>query len=222
MAEHGVTALTITALGSGGVLLDAEGAFSERTQRCVWALASQASRVEGVREAVPGMNNLLVTFDALTVTAQHVADMLRILWDTIVPDATQGKTIEVPVVYGGRGGEDLADWAAHCGLSVEDAVRRHAATPYSVAAVGAMPGFPYLSGLDPALARPRRSSPRAVVPEGAVIVGGAQAAIMSQTGPSGWHVLGKTEIKLFDPDAEQPSLLQPGDAVRFVIAGIAQ
>ena len=126
----------------------------------------------------------------------------------------------MPVVYGGAVGEDLVGWAEHCGLAIEEAVRRHAAGVYSVAAIGAMPGFPYLSGLDPALARPRRSTPRSVVPVGAVIIGGAQAGVMPQTAPSGWHILGTTDVRLFDPAAEPPSLLQPGDTVRFVIAGI--
>ena len=222
MADDGSrAALAISPLGSGGLLLDmADGAFSDRTQRLVWSLASEATSIEGVHEAVPGMNNLLVSFDALEIAADRLADLLRMAWARIEPDGTQGKTVEVPVIYGGTGGEDLDDWARHCGLLREEAVRRHAAGRYSVAAIGAMPGFPYLSGLDPALARPRRSVPRAVVPEGAVMVGGTQAGIMPQTAPSGWHILGRTAVKLFDAGAAQPSLLQPGDLVRFSIAGI--
>ena len=222
MADNGSrAALAISPLGSGGLLLDmADGAFSDRTQRLVWTLASEAARIEAVYEAVPGMNNLLVSFDALEIAADRLADLLRMAWARIEPDGTQGKAVEVPVIYGGTGGEDLDDWARHCGLSREEAVRRHAAGRYSVAAIGAMPGFPYLSGLDPALARPRRSVPRAVVPEGAVMIGGTQAGIMPQTAPSGWHILGRTAVKLFDAGAVQPSLLQPGDLVRFSIAGI--
>lgn len=222
MTENGARmAPTVSHLGSGGLLLDAaHGTFSDETQRLIWALASQAAHIEGVHETVPGMNNLLVTFDALEVTADHLAETLRRAWAGVEPNDVQGKTVEVPVIYGGQGGEDLDGWAAHCGLSPEEAVRRHAASRYSVAAIGAMPGFPYLSGLDPALARPRRSSPRALVPEGAVIIGGAQAGIMPQAAPSGWHILGRTEIKLFDAGADQPSLLRPGDLVRFSIAGI--
>ena len=222
MAQNGSrAALAISPLGSGGLLLDmADGAFSDRTQRLVWALASQAAHIEGVHEAVPGMNNLLVSFDALEVAADRLADLLRLAWVRIEPDGTQGKTVEVPVIYGGAAGEDLDEWARHCGLPREEAVRRHAAGRYSVAAIGAMPGFPYLSGLDPALARPRRSVPRAVVPEGAVIIGGTQAGIIPQTAPSGWHILGRTAVKLFDAGAAQPALLRPGDLVRFSIAGI--
>ena len=102
-----------------------------------------------------------------------------------------------------------------------EAVRRHAAGTYLVGAIGAMPGFPYLSGLDPSLARGRRASPRPQVPEGSVIIGGGQAAIMPQTAPSGWHVIGHASLRLFDPRQRPPALLQPGDEVRFVVAEIA-
>lgn len=211
----------LSLLGSGAVLLDAaDGPFSEDAQRRIWAVAGRISALPGVHEAVSGMNNLLVTFDATIVPAWGLEEEVRALWAHVEPDRTQGKTVDVPVVYGGSGGEDLEGWAEHCGLPVEEAVRLHADGVYSVAAVGAMPGFPYLSGLDPRLARPRRSSPRSVVPEGAVIIGGAQAGIMSQTAPSGWHILGMTSVKLFDVSAEPPSLLQPGDSVRFVMAGM--
>ena len=211
----------LSRLGSGGMLLDAaDGPFSDATQRRIWAMAAGATQIFGVRETVPGMNNLLVTFDALAVDGTRLGEDLVAMWGEIQTAPMPGRTVAFPVVYGGGGGEDLEGWAEHCGLPVEEAVRRHAAGLYSVAAIGAMPGFPYLSGLDPALARPRRSTPRSVVREGSVIVGGAQAGIMPQTAPSGWHILGRTEAKLFDAAADDPSLLRPGDTVRFVVLGI--
>ena len=207
--------------GSSALLLDAaEGRFSPDVQRRVWALAAAAKRLGCVRDAVPGMNNLLVAFDPLAMAPEDLRGHLRRMWRDVEPGAVVGKTVEILVHYGGPNGEDLLEWADHCGLPVAEAVRRHAAADYSVAAIGAMPGFPYLSGLDPALGRPRRASPRASIPEGAVIIGGSQAGIMPQPGPSGWHVLGVTAVKLFDPFAEPPALLQPGDIVRFVVAGI--
>ena len=84
-----------------------------------------------------------------------------------------------------------------------------------------MPGFVYLSGLDPSLARPRRASPRAHVPEGAVMIGGAQAGIMPCTAPSGWHILGMTDVKLFDAYRAEPAAFRPGDRIRFVAASPA-
>ena len=217
----GDTEPRISLAGSGALLLDAAaGRFSPAVQLRVWAVAATLRRVEGVRDAVPGMNNLLVAFDALAITSIEMRETLRTLWHGAEPGEVSGKTVEIPVIYGGSRGEDLQDWANHCGLSVDEAVRRHAAAHYSVAAIGAMPGFPYLSGLDPALAKPRRAWPRALVVEGAVVIGGPQTGIMPQSAPSGWHILGQTEVKLFDSLADSPALLQPGDIVRFVVAGI--
>ncbi len=208
-------------MGSGACLLDAAGpAFDERVQRRVWATSRDAQAIDGVLECVPGMNNLLVVFDALRTDAGTLEQAVRQAWDHAVPQAIAGRAVDIPVVYGGAGGEDLAELADRTGLAVDEVVRRHAAARYTVAAVGAMPGFPYLSGLDPALAWGRRASPRLQVAEGAVIIGGAQAGIMPCTAPSGWHIIGQTGIRLFDPAAADPVLLKPGDTVRFTVAGI--
>lgn len=208
----------ISPAGSGAVLLDAaRGEFETDTQTRIWAVARSIAGEPGIRNLLPGMNNLLVTFDALQVSPRNVGGMLRKLWDDIRPEKIVGAMVDVSVTYGGA---DLQDWAIHCGLTIEEAVRRHAAGVYLVAAVGGMPGFPYLAGLDPSLARPRRASPRASVPEGSVIIGGAQTAIMPQTAPSGWHIIGRTTVKLFDPAAEPPTLFHPGDTIRFIVDGL--
>ncbi|AEH87274.1 5-oxoprolinase subunit PxpB [Mesorhizobium opportunistum] len=211
----------ISLAGSAALLLDgAQGAFDDATQELVWAVANAALSLEGVRETVPGMNNLLVVFDPLATDAHSVGDQLMSLWTSTDAHAVAGTNHTIPVSYGGSRGEDLAGWAAHCGLSVDETVRRHAAAAYTVAAIGAMPGFPYLSGLDPRLAWARRSTPRLKVTEGAVIIGGAQAGVMPMTAPSGWHMIGHTDVKLFNAEAELPVLLWPGDTIRFEIAGI--
>lgn len=213
----------ISAAGAGALLLDgATGVFDMEVQKRVWAAANAILRTEGVQESVPGMNNLMVVFDPLAVAPEEVETALAGLWDTVDADAVTGRQIDIPTVYGGPGGEDLADLAAHAGLSVDEVVRRHSGAVYTVAAVGAMPGFPYLSGLDPALARGRRANPRMKVAEGAVIIGGTQAGIMPCTAPSGWHIIGHTTLKLFDPMRGQPATLRPGDTVRFTVAGMAQ
>lgn len=204
--------------GSKGLFLDcAHGDFDDGIQRRVWGMARSAANVEGVLEVVPGMNNLLVLFDPLAVAAPELEQVLRMLWRDVEGVEAVGAAHTLPVVYDG---EDLADWARHCGLSIEAAVALHADATYSVAAIGAMPGFPYLSGLDPRLAWARRASPRMTVPEGAVIIGGAQAGLMPMTAPSGWHIIGRTATRLFDPSAAAPILLQAGDTIRFAIADI--
>ncbi|MBP1858136.1 5-oxoprolinase subunit PxpB [Rhizobium herbae] len=202
--------------GAGAILLDAaDTVFSDDIQSRIWAVAAWMLKVGGVAETVPGMNNLMIVFDPLAVAPDAIEHQLLQAWQTVVPNAIAGRDVDIPVVYGGATGEDLAVLAEHAGLSVDEVVRRHSEAVYSVAAVGAMPGFVYLSGLDPALAMPRRAVPRMKVEIGSVIIGGAQAGIMPCTAPSGWHVIGKTKVPLFDPLRDPPSACKPGDRIRF-------
>lgn len=203
--------------GAGAILLDAAGTtFDEACQTRIWAVSAHLRKASGVCETVPGMNNLMVVFDPLAVDPVRLEAQILHAWDTVVADAVAGRTVEIAVIYGGDGGADLAEVAAAKAMSVDDLVARHTAPLYSVAAVGAMPGFVYLSGLDPALALPRRSVPRMVVPVGSVIIGGAQAGIMPLTAPSGWHILGHTDLPLFDTGRDPPAAFRPGDRIRFV------
>jgi KipI family sensor histidine kinase inhibitor len=207
--------------GTGALLLDcAEGVFSQDRQRVIWAIAKTARQIPGVRECVPGMNNLMVVFDPLTSDPDEIEAALQRMWREISPAEGVGRQWTIPVQYGGAGGEDLAAVSEHAGLTIDEFVRRHSEATYSVAAVGAMAGFPYLSGLDPRLACPRRANPRLRVEEGAVIIGGTQASIMPCAAPSGWHIIGKASFPLFDPYADPPAKLQSGDTVRFTIGGL--
>jgi KipI family sensor histidine kinase inhibitor len=207
--------------GTGALLLDcAEDVFSQDRQRVIWAVAKSARQIPGVRECVPGMNNLMVVFDPLACDPDRIEATLQRMWREISPAESAGRQWTVQVQYGGAGGEDLALISRHAKLTIDEFVRRHSEATYSVAAIGAMAGFPYLSGLDPRLACPRRANPRLRVEEGAVIVGGTQASIMPCAAPSGWHIIGKASFPLFDPRADPPAKLQPGDTVRFTIGGV--
>lgn len=203
--------------GTGAILLDAAGpTFDALAQEKLWRLARELKFIHGVNETVPGMNNLMVVFDALELDAHILEQSIRDLWNTPHRAEAPGRIVDVPVHYGGEDGIDLEQFAEAKSLSVEEVVARHTAPLYSVAAVGAMPGFVYLSGLDPTLAAPRLSNPRQGVPKGSVIIGGTQTGIMPITAPSGWHILGRTPLDLFDPSRERPALFRPGDRIRFV------
>ena len=210
----------ISLLGSTALLFEAPGALALVPQQHLWNLALQAAQWPEIDEAVPGMNNLMIVFDPLRLAPEALEQAILHCWRTVVADAISGRTIDVPVTYGGAKGEDLAGFAAAKGMSVEALVAAHVAPLYSVAAVGAMPGFVYLSGLDPRLAMPRRANPRMKVEEGSVIIGGAQAGIMPLTAPSGWHILGHTDFSLFDPMKDQPAAFRPGDRIRFTVREI--
>lgn len=210
---------TLSDAGTGALLLDVaeDGAFDEGRQARLLALAESLAGAPGVDDVVPGMNNLMVAFDPLVIGADEIERRLAEGWRRAEAAGKSGRSHEIAVVYGGP---DLQDFAAGLGLCVAEVIERHCQAVYRVAAIGAMPGFPYLSGLDPKLATPRRAVPRQGVPKGAVIVGGGQAGIMPITAPSGWHILGHTDFTLFDPHRASPATLKPGDTVRFTSAGV--
>jgi KipI family sensor histidine kinase inhibitor len=152
--------------------------------------------------------------------AARVVAALRDDVDTDVPAST--RLVTIPVVYGGEYGPDLDALAQYTKLSVDDVIARHSAVEYRVAMLGFQPGFPYLIGLDPTLTMPRRPTPRPRVPAGSVAIGGAQTGIYPGEAPGGWQLIGRAAARLFDTLATPPTLLQPGDALRFVAITPAQ
>jgi 5-oxoprolinase (ATP-hydrolysing) subunit B len=185
-------------------------------QRRIWALADIARLMPHVVEVVPGMNNLTIVFDPLHANADALAAQLGAAWDSADIAEANGAHIEIPVVYGGECGPDLAEVARHTGLSAGEVVKRHTDAEYIVFFLGFQPGFAYLGGLDAALHTPRRAEPRLEVPAGAIGIGGEQTGIYPAVSPGGWQLIGRTDVKLFDPARHPPTLMQPGDRVRFV------
>ncbi|BDB24080.1 allophanate hydrolase [Cupriavidus sp. TA19] len=215
----------IHAAGTTALLLDAAaGEFDQAIQERIWALSALLSGgkvLDGVRETVPGVNNLLVVFDPVLLQPASARARLVGLWETLEVKARPGRDIEVPVLYGADAGEDLPALAAGAGLTIEAFVGLHSAAVYSVACIGAYPGFAFLTGLPARLATPRRQVPRTKVAKGSVAIGGSHAGVMPCTAPSGWHLVGMTTLDTFDPHRSVPCLLAPGDRVHFRVEGIA-
>ncbi|MFT7724689.1 MAG: 5-oxoprolinase subunit PxpB [Roseateles sp.] len=206
-------ALSLHPLGEAALCCTPAAPASPAQQQRLRQLAEGLARLAGVQELIPGMNNLTLLFDPLQADADALAAATHALWAQPPRVAAPGRSVAIPVVYDGP---DLADVAAHCGLTPGEVVRRHAAAEYEVYFLGFQPGFTYLGGLDPALHTPRRAEPRLRVPAGSVGIGGAQTGIYPLATPGGWQLIGRTPLALFDPQAEPPTLLAPGDRVRFV------
>ncbi|RDI97984.1 hypothetical protein DVT68_12910 [Dyella solisilvae] len=173
-------------------------------------------------ECTPAYASLLLRFDPAEWSRdddepplRRVREAALALLEGAASVDEQPRSVDIPVLYGGPAGPDLAAVSAHSGLSIEEVITRHTAATYSVAMLGFAPGFPYLLGLDPALAMPRRADPRLSVPAGSVAIGGVQTGIYPEALPGGWQLIGRTPLRLFDVQAPSPSLLRPGDRVRF-------
>jgi KipI family sensor histidine kinase inhibitor len=207
-------------LGDNALVCESAPPATLDCQRRVWAAAQAARGWQHVLEVVPGMNNLTLVVDPLAADRDALADQLRAAWDATSDAPAPGREIEIPVHYGGKAGPDLEVVAKHTGLSPKDVVERHAAAQYIVFFLGFQPGFAYMGGLDEKLHTPRRAEPRLEVPAGSVGIGGAQTGVYPATSPGGWQLIGRTQVPLFDPARTPPTLLQPGDQVRFVVAGV--
>ena len=208
-------------LGEAALLCELPAPASLAQQQQIWALSAEATHWRGVREAVPGMNNLTLLFDPAQIDAAELEMQVLSAWPQLAAASIEGRRIEIPVAYGGEHGPDLAQVAAHTGLAPEEGVRRHSAGDYVVYLLGFLPGFAFMGGLAAELATPRRAAPRVAVPAGSVGIGGEQTGIYPLVSPGGWQLIGRTSLRLFDPDAAPPTLLRPGDRVRFVVESVA-
>jgi KipI family sensor histidine kinase inhibitor len=170
----------------------------------------------GFREAAPTYRSLLVLYDPRASRFAEAGAALGALADAAPAADLTGRLVTVPTRYGGGDGPDLADVARAHGLTEAEAVAAHSSLEYTAFMLGFMAGFAYLGTVPAALETPRRSTPRLKVPAGSVAIAGRQTGIYPVTSPGGWNLIGRTSIRLFDPLADPPSLIQAGDRVRFV------
>lgn len=178
--------------------------------RCAQMIASLA--LDGVEDIVPAFDSLAVFF----ASPRHRRGAAEVLDGAVLEEGTaEGlakATVTIPVIYDG---EDLPAMAALLEMTVRDLIELHAAPVYRVAMIGFAPGFPYFLGMDPRLSVPRLATPRSKVPAGSVAIGGPQTGIYPQESAGGWRLIGRTESTLFAAERTPPSLLKPGDRVRF-------
>jgi len=212
--------LRLHSLGDAALLCELPPPATLAQQQQIWALANEALQWPAVQEALPGMNNLTLMFDPARIDAAELEMQVLAAWPQLAAAAIEGRTIEIPVAYGGEHGPDLADVAAHTGFTPAEVVRRHAAGEYVVYLLGFLPGFAFMGGLPPELATPRRAEPRVAVPARSVGIGGAQTGVYPLVSPGGWQLIGRTSLEMFDPAAAEPTLLRPGDRVRFVVESL--
>lgn len=211
-------------LGDAALLLrfgDAiDAATNRRVHACADALRTQAPA--WLADLTPAYASLALHVDATRIGGHDPLGAARSWLQAwldharIDDEASTSRLVEIPVLYGGEAGPDLADVAARAGIGADEAAAHHAAGEYIVAMLGFAPGFPYLLGLDPSLATPRHATPRTRVEAGSVGIGGAQTGIYPAAGPGGWRIVGRTPLRLFDASRDPPTLLRAGDRVRFV------
>ncbi len=227
MAESKLGDVRLVPLGDRVLLAELGADALESTALRVHAVAEHLLRypLAGVRDVVAAVCTVALHYEPLELEpfpegvtpfealAQQVRERLGSLDLTVAPAADE---FEIPVCYGGEFGEDLGALAEAHGLSSDQVIALHLAPLYRVQMLGFAPGFAYLAGLDPRIATPRRATPRTRVPAGSVAIGGELTGVYPLDLPGGWHLIGRSPLRFFDPAAERPSLLVAGDRVRFV------
>ena len=210
---------TLVPLGDRALTIDLSAVAADATRDLIRCLDARlhADAPVGVTARVPAIRSLtlhyeptLTTFDALQLYLDATLASLR------VEPAAPRTPVGIPVCYGGEFGPDLDVVATTHRTTVDAIIEAHTAGLYTVAMIGFLPGFPYLEGLATALHTPRRATPRTSVPAGSVGIGGSSTGVYSFASPGGWQIIGRTPRALFDPARADPSLLQPGDRVRFL------
>lgn len=217
--------MRLLALGDSAWTLEFGDRIDPALNARVMALAQQVSALRTqdpvlapITDLVPTFRSLTVHFDPLQADADALGEHLLGLAGHAQAQAPMGRHWRLPVCFDPEFAPDLPDLAAARGLSPDEVIAQLLQARFRVYMTGFLPGFPYMGGLPPALATPRRATPRARVPAQSVAVAGDMCAVYPWDSPGGWHLLGRTPVLLFDlrhPD--QPSLLAAGDRVHWQV-----
>lgn len=201
-----------------------EGLDVETCRRCAAISAHlKQSALPGISDIVPAFNSITLHFTpekidtdpSWTVRMDHLNDLLANALGQPLPGQAN-RIIDIPVCYGGEYGPDLPELARRCKLDEPALIKAHSATTAWVLMLGFAPGAPYVGIHDPLFDLPRRGTPRTHVPRGSVAVAARQTIIYPQDSPGGWHIIGRTPLRMFDPARDTPALLAPGDCLRFI------
>jgi inhibitor of KinA len=212
--------IEVNPLGDGALLLRWSDHLDVDGQIDAFCAALRANPFAGMVDVVPAFRTVGVYYDVSLCSVQ--SDVLQYVYRNLLEryhrifhyyNASERK-IEIPICY--EFGIDIDELCRLHKISAHEWMRIHRSATYRVRMIGFAPGFPYMTGLPAKLHAPRRTEPRTWVPAGSVAIGGSQCGIYPQESPGGWHIIGRTPLRLFDPDAPDPARLQAGDLVTFV------
>jgi KipI family sensor histidine kinase inhibitor len=206
------TQIRVHPLGDTALLVELGSRLDTAINTRSIALAAALKKRRDVRQAVAGAASVTVQFDPDQITHDALASSIRRLATKRPPMEEPGRLHRIPVVYDGP---DLEEVTSALHLSAQQVIDLHCRPIYRAFLVGFVPGWAYLGPLPDELVLPRRSVPRTRVPAGSVAMAGQMTGIYPLATPGGWHLIGRTSVKLFLPDSDPPSLFRAGDRVKF-------
>ena len=174
--------------------------------------------IDGIVELVPTYCSLLINYDVLKIDYNTLVEKLKTFLNNNLETAEGEEVtlVEIPTLYNDEVGPDLSYVAEHNKLSKEEVIKIHTGTDYLVYMLGFMPGFTYLGGMSEKIATPRLESPRLQIYPGSVGIAGKQTGMYPSMSPGGWRIIGRTPLKLYNPDSDTPVYISSGDYVRYV------
>ena len=198
------------------ILLDFGNKIEEKTNKYILAMADRIVH-KAVLDVVPAYSSILIEYNNKIAGPDELKRYIKKVKPG--PDVSNGRLINIPVVYGGQAGPDLKKVSEANGISQEEVIKIHSSSEYRVYMLGFMPGFCYLGGMDERIACDRLDKPRLKIPAGSVGIAGMQTGIYPEESPGGWNIIGKTNFKFYRPNEEEPFPIKAGDIVKFVAAG---
>lgn len=174
--------------------------------------------IDGIVELVPTYCSLLINYDVLKIDYNTLVEKLKTFLNNNLETAEGEEVtlVEIPTLYNDEVGPDLSYVAEHNKISKEEVIKIHTGTNYLVYMLGFMPGFTYLGGMSEKIATPRLESPRLQIYPGSVGIAGKQTGMYPSMSPGGWRIIGRTPLKLYNPDSDTPVYISSGDYVRYV------
>lgn len=181
-----------------------------------FTIALERAKLPGVVELVPTYRSLMIHYDPGVVLYNQLAGQLKgVLKQLDSIEIPPSPVLEIPVLYGGEMGPDLTFVAEHAKKTEEEVIKIHTSTEYLIYMLGFTPGFTYLGGMSDEIATPRLEQPRVKIPAGSVGIAGKQTGVYPIDSPGGWQLIGRTPVKMYDPNRETPILPQAGQYIKF-------
>ena len=221
---------TLRPLGDHAVVIQLGSSIQQETHELVKTVTNllEIQTPDWLVELIPAFTTVTVYYDPIKIIESQKAfqntlpytvvcsEIEHTLSQMTLGEHTESRIVDIPVCYGGEFGPDLDEVANYHQVSPEEIIHKHTNGDYLVYMIGFAPGFPYIGGMSPEIATPRRESPRLKIPAGTVGIAGEQTGVYPIETPGGWQLIGRTPLKLFTPDSDDsPSLLKAGDRIRF-------
>lgn len=211
----------LLALGDSGLLVRFSRELTDEANAEAISFSEhlQSHAVSGLVEIVPSLVSVFLRYDPALVRFGDLAGQVRLILSESRNFAERmHETVRISTKFGGEEGPDLAEAARLCGLSEAQFISAHNQSQLRVLATGFAPGFVYCGLHPPELNVPRRQRLHPQVPEGSILFAAGQTSITATAGPTGWHVIGRTDFRNFDPTQSPPTRLAAGDNIQFVVS----